>query len=170
MVKTNLAEAGSLHFVDSVGQMKDLGVQLLHEALELCYGIQHFYSTGVRVEPDFERSGHGADPSSEFVFHVIEAFGYVVDGLVFLILVGLDSGGSRVEWSVFWFFRKGVEEFTVGGQKSGAVNFGFSGFFAKAEFNSEPIDLKKKLYINHIVKNNLQRITITQVNVVMIKV
>lgn len=109
-----LEDWGSLHFVDGVREVQHLCVQLLHQGFQFLHGIQYLDPSCMRVEPDLEGSGHLGDPPSELVLHVLNAVSHVVDRLVLLVLVGLDSGASRVEWSVFWFVGEGVQELSVG--------------------------------------------------------
>lgn len=145
-----LEDWGSLHFVDGVREVKHLCVQLVHQWLQLLYGIQYLDPSRVWVEPDLEGSGHLGDPPSEFVFHVVDAVGHVVDGLIFLILVGLDSGGSGIEWSVLWLVRESVEELSVGAEESSSVHFGFAAFFAETEFYCEPVNLERQITVNKL--------------------
>lgn len=49
----------------------------------------------------------------EFFFCVFETFSHEINGLIFLILVGLDSCGGWLEGAVFGLVGDGVEEFAV---------------------------------------------------------
>lgn len=93
------------------------------------------------IEANFEGSGHGGHPTTELVFGIFETFGHIIDGLVFLILVGLDGGGSGFESTMFTFVGNGMQQFTVGGQKTSTISLDLTMFFAETEFNSKPVDL-----------------------------
>lgn len=96
------------------------------------------------VEAYFERPGHGGHPAPELVFGIFKALGYVVDGLVLLVLVGLYGGGRGFEGPVLGFVAQGVQKLSVSGQESSTVSLDGSIFFAETELNSEPVDLEEK--------------------------
>lgn len=80
----------------------------------------------------------------EFVFGIFEALGYVVDGLVLLILVGLNRSGSRVEGPMFRLVTEGVQQFTNGREHSRTIHLQLLVLLAETEFNGKPVYLRKE--------------------------
>lgn len=96
------------------------------------------------IETYFEGSGHSGYPTTELVLGIFETFGYVVNGLVFLILIGLYGGGCGFECTMFTFVGDGMQQFAVRGQETSTISLDLAMFFAQTEFNSEPVDLNVK--------------------------
>lgn len=135
---------GTTHLGDGIAQVQDLGVHLLDEGFQFINGVEDLNTLGVRVEADLEWAGHGRHPATELVLGISEALGHEVNGLVFLILVGLDGGGGGLEGTVLTLVAQGVQEFAVGGQETGSIGFHLSLLLAQTEFNGEPVYLFDK--------------------------
>ena len=105
-----LAE-GLAELVDGVREVQHFGVELRHQRLELVDRVQHLDALCVWVESHLEGSGHGGHPATELLLGVLEALGHVVDGLVLLVLVGLQGGGRGIEGSQLGLVAHGVQEF-----------------------------------------------------------
>lgn len=121
--------------------MQHLGVELMHQGVQLVDGVEHLDAARVRVEAHLEWTRHGRHPAPELVLGVLEALGDIVHRLVFLVLVGLDGGDGRLEGSELGFVAQSVEQLTVGAQEAGAVGLDLSGLFAQAKFNRKPVYL-----------------------------
>lgn len=123
--------------------MQQFGVHLCDEGVQFVNRVQHLDTFGVRVESHFERTRHGRDPSSEFLLGILETFGYIVDGLVFLVLVRLDGCRGRFEWSQLRFVAQSVQQFTVGRKQTGTVGLDIvaASLLAQTELNGEPVNL-----------------------------
>lgn len=131
-----------LQLVDGVGQVEHLGVELVHEGLQLVHGVQHLDAPRVRVEAHLEGSRHVGHPAPELVLGVLEALRDEVDGLVFLVLVGLHGGYGRFEGPQFRLVAEGVQQLSVGAEQAGAVGLHGAVLLAKAELHCEPVHLK----------------------------
>lgn len=142
-----------LQLLYGVGQVHHFCSELRHESLQLFDWVQlnDLDALGVGVEADFEGARHLCNPLAELLLGVFEAFGDEVDWLVLLILVRLDCGGCRVEWTVFWLVTHGMQQLAVSGQQTGAVRFDFVVFLAQAELNCEPVNLfgRKRIRITN---------------------
>lgn len=102
-----LAE-GCREFGDSVGKVQHLRVQLVNKRLEFINRVEYFYTAGVWIVSHLEWSAHGGHPATELIFGIFKAFSYVIDWLVFLVLVRLDSGGSWLERAEFRLVTESV--------------------------------------------------------------
>ena len=135
-------DCGRLQLVDGVRQVEHLSVELVDEGLQLVHGIQHLDAPRVRVEAHLEGSRHVGHPAPELVLGVLEALRDEVDGLVFLVLVGLDGGQGRLEGPQLRLVAEGVQKLPVGAEQPGAVGFHGAVLFAKTELHCEPVDLQ----------------------------
>lgn len=121
--------------------MKDLGVKLSDQRVQLVHRVQDLDPFRVRVESHLEGSRHGGHPATELLLGVLEALGHVVDGLVLLVLVRLQRRGCGVEWAQLRLVADRVQELTVGRQQTGTIGLDFTIFLAQTELDSEPVDL-----------------------------
>lgn len=93
--------------------MEDFRVHLLYQCIQFVDGVQNFDAFGVWVEAHLEWTRHGRHPTTEFIFGIFKTLGNIVDGLVFLILVGLHGSGGWFESAMFALVADGMQEFAV---------------------------------------------------------
>lgn len=79
----------------------------------------------------------------EFIFGIFETFSYIIDRLVFLVLVGLHGGGRGLKGSELRLVAERVQQLADGGQESGAVRLQLLVLLAQAELHGEPVYLSK---------------------------
>lgn len=110
--------------------MQHFGVQLRHERFQFVDRVQDLNTFGVRIEANFEWTRHAGDPSTELLLGIFEAFGDEIDGLIFLILIRLNSCLCWVEWTVLGLVAYSVQQLAVGRQQTGAICFDLVVFLA----------------------------------------
>lgn len=127
--------------LDGIGKMQDFGVHLVDKSLQFVDRVEDLDAFGVRIEAHFEWTRHGAHPATELVLGILEALGYIVNGLILLILIRLHSCGSRLKGAMLALVADGMQQFTVGAQETSSVGLDLAVFLAETELNSEPVDL-----------------------------
>lgn len=132
-----------LQLFDCVRQVHHFCSEMCDERLQLFDGVKLDNLDGlcVWIEAHLEGSRHGGHPLAELLLGILEALGHEVDWLILLVLVGLDSGGGWVEWTVLRLVAHSMQQLSVGGQESSAISFDLIVFFAQAELNCKPVNL-----------------------------
>jgi hypothetical protein len=101
----------------------------------------------------------------ELLLGIFEALGDVVDGLVLLVLVGLDGCEGGLEGPVLGLVADGVQQLSVGGEQTGAVSLDLIVLLAETKLNSEPVHLcgKKrpiKIHGLYLLRTEIKRLFI----------
>lgn len=130
--------------LNSIGQMKNLRVHLVHQCLQFVHRVENLNALGVRVETHLEGTRHGAHPTAELVLGILETLGHIVDGLILLILVGLHSSHSGLEGAMLALVADGVQQLAVGAEQTGTVGLHLTVLLAQTELDGEPVDLPMK--------------------------
>lgn len=124
--------------------MEYLRVHLMHQCLQFINGIENLNTFGVRIEAHLEGTRHGANPATEFILGILETLSHIVDGLIFLILIRLDSSNCGLEGTMLTLIADGMEQLTVGTQQTSTVGLHLTVLLAQTELNGEPVDLQKQ--------------------------
>lgn len=93
--------------------MKQFGVHLCNDGVQFVDRVKHLYSLRVWVESDLERTRHSRHPSTELLLGIFETLGHIVDGLILLVLVGLDGCRGWLEWSQLGLIAESMQKLTV---------------------------------------------------------
>ena len=87
--------------------------------------------------------GGGVGSLHHFIFGIVEAFGYEVDGLVLGDGVLLEGGAGRVERADLGLIPQAILELAEGGQETGAVGAQLPALPAQSVLHREPVTLSQ---------------------------